>query len=58
VVEVEIDGIVYAKKLMLAQEFSAFMSLSSELVFSQMISALDENPEKETLFVKYYGTAF
>jgi hypothetical protein len=58
VVEVEIDGIVYAKKLLLSQEFSAFMSLSSELVFSQMISALDEKPEKETLFVKYYGTAF
>jgi hypothetical protein len=52
-VEVEIDGKVYTKKLILGKDFQHFNSLTTELIFSQMISSFDENPEKEILFAKY-----
>lgn len=32
--------------------------MTTELIFTQMISSFDEEPEKEILFVKYQGIAF
>jgi hypothetical protein len=53
VIEEEIEGKFYAKKLIIGQDVQQFTSLTTEIIFSQMISSFDENPEKETLFVKY-----